>query len=86
MTGSLRGGGGGLRLSPALRPRLARHHAAPRHALEQLLDLGRAVDELVRPELECRILYELNEGDEKTPWMRPIYYEPLQQYSVIILV
>lgn len=31
------------------------------------------------PELEWWILDELNEGDEKSPWVRAIHYQPLQQ-------
>lgn len=31
------------------------------------------------PELEGRILDQLDEGDEQTPRVRPVHYQPLQQ-------
>lgn len=31
------------------------------------------------PELEGRILDQLDEGDEETPRVRPVHYQPLQQ-------
>lgn len=34
---------------------------------------------VVAPELEGRILDQLDEGDEETPWVRPVHYQPLQQ-------
>ena len=37
-------------------PGLTGHHAAPGHRLEELLDLGRTLHELVGPELERRVL------------------------------
>ena len=63
---------------------LRRHHARPRHRLEELLDLGGAGDELVLPELEGGVLDELDEGDEETPWMRSVHNQPLQQNPAII--
>ena len=67
-----------LRLVTRLLPGLAGHHAAPGHALKQLLDLGGAVHELVRPELEGRILNQLDESDEEAPGMWSVYNEPLE--------
>ena len=40
------------------------------------------MDELVRPKLVLMILDELNESDEKSPWMRPVYNQSLQQNPV----
>lgn len=37
--------------------------------------------ELVVPELELRVLDELDESDEETPGMRPVHDQPLQQHS-----
>ena len=37
-------------------PGLTGHHTAPGHRLEELLDLGRTLHELVGPELERRVL------------------------------
>jgi len=39
------------------------------------------VHKVVTPELEGRILDQLNEGDEKTPRVRPVHNQPLQQNS-----
>lgn len=44
-----------------------------------LFNLGGAVDELVRPKLVLMILDKLDEGDEKTPRVRPVHNQPLQQ-------
>lgn len=38
------------------------------------------------PELECRILDEFNECDEKSPRVRPVYNEPLEEYSGDLLL
>ena len=38
--------------------------------------------ELVVPELEAGVLDELDEGDEKTPGVRPVHDQPLQQHPV----
>lgn len=46
-----------------------------------LFDLGGTVHEVVAPELEGRILYQLDEGDEKPPGVRPVHDQPLQQNS-----
>ena len=62
-----------------LLPWLAGHHAAPSHGLEQFLDLRGAVDKLVGPELEGRVLDQLDEGDEETPGVRSVDNQPLQQ-------
>ena len=70
-----------LGLLPGLRlPGLAGYHAAPGHALKQLLYFRSAVDELVRPELERRVLDKFDEGDEETPGVRPVHDQPLEQY------
>ena len=45
-----------------------------------LFNLGRTTNELMRPELELRILDELDEGDEQAPRMRPIHDQALQQH------
>ena len=36
--------------------------------------------DLVRPELESRVLDELDEGDEEPPGVRPVHDQPLQQH------
>ena len=33
------------------------------------------------PEFVVVILDELNEGDQKPPWMRSVYNQPFQQHS-----
>ena len=74
-----------------LLPGLAGHHTTPGHGLEQLLYLRGAVDELVGPELEGRVLDQLNEGYQETPGMGPVHNQSLQEdpeskrYSTIIL-
>jgi hypothetical protein len=55
------------------------HHARPRHGLKELLNLWRARDKLVLPELEARVLDELDEGDEQAPGMRPVHNEALEE-------
>ena len=35
------------------------------------------MDELVSPKLVLMILNKLDEGDEKTPWMRPVHNQSL---------
>ena len=72
---------GGLLLH--LLPGLAGHHAAPSHGLKQFLDLRGAVDKLVGPELEGRVLDQLDEGDEETPGVRSVDNQPLQQHPAI---
>ena len=42
--------------------------------------------ELVVPELEAGVLDELDEGDEKTPGVRPVHDQPLQQHPVVSLM
>lgn len=44
-----------------------------------LLDLWRAVHKIMAPELKGRVLDQLYEGDEQTPWVRPVHNQPLQQ-------
>lgn len=44
-----------------------------------LFNLRGTVHKVMAPELEGRILYQLNEGDEETPGMRPVNNQPLQQ-------
>ena len=44
-----------------------------------LFNLWGTVYKVMAPELEGRILDQLNEGDEETPWVRPVHYQPLQQ-------
>ena len=44
-----------------------------------LFNLRGTVHKVVAPELEGRILDQLNESDEETPWVRPVHYQPLQQ-------
>lgn len=58
------------------------YHARAGHGLEQLLDLRRAVHELVVPELEHGILDELDERDEQAPRVRPVHDQPLEQHPV----
>lgn len=48
-----------------------------RHPL--LLDLWGAVHKIMAPELEGRVLDQLNEGDEQTPRVGPVHNQPLQQ-------
>ena len=67
-----------LGLVPRLLPGLAGHHAAPGHALKQLLNLRGAMHKLVRPELKGRILDQLNEGDEETPGVWSVDNQPLE--------
>lgn len=40
----------------------------------------------MRPEFEGRVLDQLDESDQKTPWMRSIDNEPLQQNSSDLLL
>lgn len=47
-----------------------------------LFNLGGTVHKVMAPELEGRILDQLNEGDEKTPRVRPVHNQPLQQNPV----
>ena len=47
-----------------------------------LFDLRGAMDELVRPKLVLMIFNELDEGDEKSPRMRSVYDQPLQQNPI----
>lgn len=54
-------------------------HAALRNRLEQLFDLWGTVYKFMVPELKCWVFNQLNEGDEKTPRMRPIYNQPFQE-------
>ena len=74
-----------------LLPGLAGHHTTPGHGLEQFLYLRGAVDKLVGPELEGRVLDQLNEGYQETPGMGPVHNQSLQEdpeskrYSTIIL-
>lgn len=44
-----------------------------------LFNLRGTVHKVVAPELEGRILDQLDEGDEETPRVRPVHYQPLQQ-------
>lgn len=44
-----------------------------------LLDLWGAVHKIMAPELKGRVLDQLYEGDEQTPWVRPVHNQPLQQ-------
>lgn len=44
-----------------------------------LFNLGGTVHKVVTPELEGRILDQLDEGDEETPRVRPVHNQPLQQ-------
>lgn len=44
-----------------------------------LFNLRGTVHKVMAPELEGRILYQLDEGDEETPGMRPVNDQPLQQ-------
>ena len=67
-----------LGLVPTLLPGLACHHAAPGHALKQLLNLRGAVNKFVRPELESRILDQLNKSDEEAPGVWSVYNQPLE--------
>ena len=55
------------------------HHTRPGHALEQLLDLGGARDELVLPELVVGVLDELDEGDEEAPRVGTVHDQALKQ-------
>lgn len=44
-----------------------------------LLNLWGAVHKIMAPELKGRVLDQLYEGDEQTPWVRPVHNQPLQQ-------
>ena len=50
-----------------------------RREFNLLLYFRGAVDELVRPKLVLVVLNELDEGDKKSPRMRPVHNQPLQQ-------
>jgi len=76
---------GGERLS-SLISGLTGHHTAPGHRLEELLDLGRTLHELVGPELERRVLDEFDEGDEESPGVGPVHNQPLQQHPGDLLL
>lgn len=59
-----------------------KEHKQGHSSLDLLFNFGGAVDKLMRPKLVLMILDELDEGDQKTPWMRPIHYQALQQNPV----
>jgi len=42
------------------------------------------MDEFMTPELELWVFHQFNKGDEKTPWMWPVYNQSLQQHPVNI--
>lgn len=44
-----------------------------------LFNLRGTVHKVMAPELEGRVLDQLDEGDEETPWVRPVHDQPLQQ-------
>lgn len=46
---------------------------------DSLLDLWGTVHKIMAPELEGWVLDQLNEGDEESPGVRPVYNQPLQQ-------
>lgn len=51
-----------------------------------LLNFRSTVHELVMPELELRVFDEFNEGDEKTPRVRSVDDQPLQQDARYLLL
>lgn len=44
-----------------------------------LLNFWSTMDKFMVPELKCRVFYQLNEGNEETPWVRPIYNQSFQK-------
>ena len=56
----------------------------PKHDI--LFDFWCTVDKLMMPELELWVLDEFNEGDEKTPRMRSVNNQPLQQDASDLLL
>lgn len=42
--------------------------------LNLLFNLRGTMHKIMAPELEGRILDQLDEGDEETPWVRPVHY------------
>ena len=44
------------------------------------------MDKLVLPKVVCRVLDELNEGNEQSPWMRSVHYQPLKENSRNLLL
>lgn len=62
------------------------YDAGTRHGSEQLLDLRRAMHEVVRPELVNRVLDQLDERDEKTPRVRAVHNQPLQKHPRDLLL
>lgn len=53
---------------------------------DSLLNLGCAMHKIVIPKLIARILDQLNEGDEKTPRMRPIHNQTFEQDTCYLLL
>ena len=51
-----------------------------------LFNLWSTVDKLVLPEVVSGVLNEFNEGDEQSPRMRAVYYQPLQENSSDLLL
>ncbi len=37
--------------------------------------------EAISPEVVSRVFDELNEGDEQSPWVRPVHNQPLQEHA-----
>ena len=54
-------------------------HTRPGNTLKQPLDLLGAMREVICPEIVAWVLDQLNESDQKTPRMRPVHNETLQQ-------
>lgn len=50
--------------------------------LNLLFNLRSTVHKVMAPELESRILDELDESDEETPWVGPVHNQPFQQDPV----
>lgn len=61
-------------------------HAATGNRLKQFFDFWSTVHEIVIPEFVVVVFDELNECDEKTPWMRTVHDESFQEHSSYLLL
>ena len=94
ISGFLSGGGGwlGLLLHTTLGNRFKQSSVESRftrinlkvHDGYLLFNLGCTVHKVVFPEVVMRVLDELNECDQQSPRVRPIYYQSLKQHPVCV--
>lgn len=60
---------------------VGRRNAAASYAFEESLNVRGAMDERTLPEVVTRIFDQLDEGNQKTPWVRSVHDETLKQNS-----